>query len=497
MNDGRGPAMNNGRGPAMNDSRGEAVIPTPPDGRAFDLVVIGGGTAGIVAARTAAGFGASVLLVERDRTGGDCLWTGCVPSKALLAAAHAAAQARSAARLGVHTGEVRVDFGEVMAHVHSAVAAVEPDDSPATLEAAGVRVVIGLANFIGPDTLTVDNHQVRFRQAVIATGAQPKAPEGLAGVRTWTSETLWGMTEQPQRLLVVGGGPVGCELGQAFARLGSGVILVQRGPRLLPAEDPDAAAAVTDALRVDGVDVRLATSVTAVADGVATLADGTAVAVTDVLVAAGRAPRTEDLGLEMVGVELDERGFVFVDKTLRTTNSRIWAAGDVTAVSRFTHTAGVHGSTAASNAVLGLRRKVDDSAVPRVTFTQPEVAAVGKRHGSTVHTVNHTHTDRAIAEGDTAGFARLVLDRRGRVVGATVVGPRAGETLAELTLAVRTGAPARTLAATTHPYPTWGDAVWTGAVAQVQDRLAGPLVGAVTRGLIRVRRRWLRHEAGD
>ncbi|MEO6882212.1 MAG: FAD-dependent oxidoreductase [Mycobacteriaceae bacterium] len=502
------------------------MIPAAPDGRAFDLAVIGGGTAGIVAARTAARFGASVLLVERNRTGGDCLWTGCVPSKALLAAAHAAAAARSAARLGVHTGRVRVDFSEVMAHVHAAVAAVEPDDSPATLEAAGVRVVIGGAELTGPDTLTVDGHPVRFRQAVVATGAQPKVPDGLAGVRTWTSETLWGMTEQPKRLLVLGGGPVGCELGQAFARLGSAVTLVQRGPRLLPAEDPAAAAAVTDALRADGVDVRLATSVTGVADGsvmladgttvavtlsdgttvavtlsdgttvAVTLSDGTTVAVTDVLVAAGRTPRTSGLGLAARGVELDRRGFVVVDDTLRTTNPRIWAAGDVTAVSRFTHTAGVHGSTAASNAVLGLRRKVDDSAVPRVTFTHPEVAAVGRRHGSTVRTVAHTHTDRAIAEGDTGGFARLVLDRRGRVVGATVVGPRAGETLAELTLAVRTGVAARTLAATTHPYPTWGDAPWTAAVAQVQNSLDGPVLGRTMRGLTRLRRRRLRRDGG-
>ncbi len=453
----------------------------------WDLVVVGGGTAGIVAARTAARFGASVLLVERARTGGDCLWTGCVPSKALLAAAHAAASARASAALGVTT-RVRVDGAAVLAHVRSAIAAIAPEDAPETLEAAGVRVRSGEARFVADGVLEVDGEEVSFRQAVVATGS---APTRVAGIDGWTSETFWDVSQLPERVLVVGGGPIGCELGQALARLGSQVTLVQRGPRLLPAEDSDAAAVVTTALRADGVDVRCSTTVLRLEDGLAVLDDGTELTVDGVLVAVGRTPRTADLGLETVGVELGAGGHVVVDERLRTTNPRIWAAGDVTAVSRFTHTAGVHGSTLAANAILGLRRAVDP-VVPRVTFTQPEVAAVGSAAGHAVRTVAHHETDRAIAEGETVGFSRLVLDRRGRLVGATVVGPRAGESLAELTLAVRQGLRARDLAATTHPYPTWGDAGWNAAVADVRAGLEGRVVGRAVRVLGALRRRWLR-----
>ncbi|MEO3935620.1 FAD-dependent oxidoreductase [Dermatophilaceae bacterium Soc4.6] len=477
---------------------------TPPDGVAWDLLVVGGGTAGLVGAKTAARFGASVLLVERDRIGGDCLWTGCVPSKALLSAAHAAHDARTASRYGVRAAAVTVDFTAVMAHVRDAIMTIAPLDSPEAVRAAGAHAARGSAQLTGPHTATVDGTPVPFRQAVIATGATAVVPPipGLADAGPLTNESVFALTELPKRLLVLGGGSIGCELGQAFARLGSRVTLVEEADRLLGREDADAGVLVTQALVDDGVDVRIGAGLRAVrADGesfVAELADGSEVAVDSVLVAVGRRPRTASLGLERAGVELDERGLVRVDARLRTTSPHIWAAGDLTGHPQFTHTAGVHGSLAASNAVLGLRRRVDVALTPRVTFTQPEVAAVGvslaqaQALGLTVQTTPHTEVDRAVAEQHTAGFSRLVLDGRGRVVGATVVGPRAGESLAEAVLAARHGLKARDVAASTHAYPTHGDGLWKAALAQVQQQLASGVTGGATRALVAVRRATLR-----
>ncbi len=477
------------------------AVPQAPAGGLWDLLVVGGGTAGLVGARTAASFGASVLMVERDRPGGDCLWTGCVPSKALLAAAAAAADARSAARLGVHVDGVRVAFGEVMAHVHSSIATIEPVDSADAMRAAGVAFASGTARFTGTGSAEVDGVPVRFRQALVATGSDPAVPPipGLADADPLTSDTVWDLTERPDRLVVLGGGTIGCELGQAFARLGSTVTIVEALDRLVINEDPDAARAVAEALTRDGATVLTGTPVTAVegtADGCwdVVLADGRRVGADAVLVALGRRPDTRGLGLDAAGVATDDRGNVRVDEYLRTTNPRIWAAGDVAGHPQFTHVAGVHGSTAAANAVLGIRRAAAVTAVPRVTYTAPEVAAVGLPAGSpgtTARTLHHDEVDRAIAEGRTAGFTRLVLDRRGRVVGATVVGPRAGETLAELTLAVRRGLSARDLAGVMHPYPTWGDGPWNVAVAEVREQLASPAARRTTRALAVLRRRWL------
>jgi len=471
------------------------VVPTVVGG-VWDLLVIGGGAAGLVGARTAASFGASVLLVEGERTGGDCLWTGCVPSKALLAAASAAADARGAGRLGVHVERVRVDFAGVMAHVRAAITAIEPEDSADALRAAGVQVAHGTARFTGPATADVGGAAVRFRQALVATGSDPLLPPipGLRDASPLTSDTVWDLTGLPARLVVLGGGTIGCELGQAFARLGSSVTVVEAAGRLLGAEDADAAALVTEALRRDGATVLTGAPVTAVHGGRVVLEDGRLVPAEAILVALGRRPDTRGLDLHAAGIEVDDRGHVVVDAALRTTHPRVWAAGDVTGHPRFTHVAGVHGSTAASNAVLGLRRRAEVGAIPRVTYTSPEVAAVGVgagERGVTVRTVAHDEVDRAVAEGRTAGFARLVTDRRGRLVGATVVGPRAGETLAELTLAVRRGLRAKDLASTMHPYPTFGDGPWNAAIADVRARLAAPVTRTAIGVLSAARRRWL------
>ena len=466
----------------------------------YDLLVLGGGTAGLVGARTAAALGARVLLVERARTGGDCLWSGCVPSKSLLAAAHAAAAARGAARFGIHVDGVRVDFAAVMAHVRGAIRTIEPADSPPRLRDAGVEVHTGVVVLTGPTSALVDGQPVAFRQALVATGAEPAVPAvpGLRESGPLTSESVWDLTELPHRLVVLGGGSIGSELAQGFARLGSAVTLVEAGSRLLSREDPRASAVIERALRADGVDVRTGAGVTSVRDGVLRLADGSDVVADRVLVAAGRRPRTDGLGLAAAGVDLDDRGHVVVDGACRTSQPGIWAAGDVTGPPQFTHTAAVHASAAASNAVLGLRRQVDTTAAPRVTFTHPEVGAVGAASGHRELHWDHAELDRAVAEGETDGFTSLVLDRRGRVIGGTVVGPRAGETLGELSLAVAQGLTARALAGTTHAYPTWDDGLWNAAVADVRATLAGGLARRVTGAAVGLRRRrWDRSHRPD
>lgn len=471
----------------------------PDPDRTVDLLVIGGGTAGIVAAKTAARFGVKVLLVERDRTGGDCLWTGCVPSKALLASARAAADARDAARLGVTVGDVVIDFDAVRAHVRSSIDTIAPIDSPEALTSDGVEVVSGTARLIAANAATIGDQTIGFSQVVIATGARPTVPSipGLPTMPMSTSDTIWDLTELPKRLVVLGGGSIGCELGQAFSRLGSTVTIIESADTVLAREDPDAAQVLTESLVADGVTLVTGVSATAVDDGHVTLSDGRQVAADHILVAVGRTPNTDDLGLDLAGIDTDEHGYVTVDKHLRTTNPRAWAAGDVTGHPQFTHTAGMHGSLAASNAVLGVTRSVDAAGQPRVTFTDPEVAAVGVTTivpGLRVTTLLHEAVDRAVAEGVTRGFTKLVLDKRHRIVGATVVGPRAGETVGELLLAVRLGLRTRDLAGATHPYPTFNDGPWNAAIADVREQLDAPVARFAFRGIARLRARWVRRQ---
>jgi pyruvate/2-oxoglutarate dehydrogenase complex dihydrolipoamide dehydrogenase (E3) component len=468
------------------------------DADAYDLVVVGGGSAGLTAARTAGRFGARVLLVERDRLGGDCLWTGCVPSKALL---HVAAEVQAARRVGAYglaAVSGRADLAAVMAHVKGAIAEIEPHDSPEALRPLGIHVAHGPAVFTGPRTLTVDigvsptraepsarekeeEKEVSFRYAVIATGSAPSLVPvpGLAEESPLTSDTVWELTELPERLVVLGGGPIGCELGQAFARLGTQVTLVEALERLLPREEPQASQVVQERLEAEGVRVLAGYRAQRVADG-ALHGPGEPVPFDALLAVTGRRANTAGLGLEAAGVELDERGNVRVDERLRTSNPRVYAAGDATGRSAFTHLGGTQGAAAATDALLGVRRRIDYDAVPWVTFTDPEVARVGltagearARHGSgtRVRTLDHEHVDRAVADGRTEGFTTLVLDPRGRIIGATVVAPRAGETIAHLATAVRLGWTPSQYAKTVHPYPTYADGPWHAALMDVYGRL--------------------------
>ena len=466
----------------------------------WDLVVIGGGTAGLVASRTAASFGSRVLLIEELQLGGDCLWFGCVPSKSLIAAESAATVARRSSHLGVTATGVTVDFARVMQHVHEARTTIEPIDSAEALHRDGIEVVHGRAVFTGARTVEVDGQSIGFAQAMIATGGSPSVPElpGADAANILTSTTFWDITELPTNLVVLGGGAIGCEIAQAMARLGSTVTLVHRGERILPKEDEKAATIIAAALREDGVTLRLGRSASSFEARAVLLDDGSRLPADVVLAAIGRRSNTKSLGLEKAGVALDDKGNVRVDDKLRTTNPRIWSAGDVSGLPQFTHIAGVNGSIAASNAVLGLRRLVDSDAVPRVTFTHPEVGAVGiqpseaSEHGYKVVTIEHHDLDRAIAEAATSGFTQLVIDGKGRMFGALVVSPRAGETLGELSLAIKNGLTTSQIAGTTHAYPTFGDAVWLAAVADVGARLKQGVVAGATKLLHAVRSRRVR-----
>jgi pyruvate/2-oxoglutarate dehydrogenase complex dihydrolipoamide dehydrogenase (E3) component len=313
----------------------------------YDLVVLGGGTGGIVASLIAARVGARVALIERDRLGGDCLWTGCVPSKSLLAAAELAHRMRDADSVGLAPHEPEIDFGTVMAHVQRAIRTIEPQDSPERLRREGVHVIEGEGRFEAPGIIAAGGSWLRWRRAIVATGSSLALPpvEGLAEAAPLTTETVWQLRELPERLVVLGGGPSGCELGQAFARLGARVTVVELADRLLLKEEPRASRLIADRLCEDGIDVRVGSRATRVEPGALTVeraaGETETIPFDRILVAAGRAPRTRDLGLERVGVEVGDSGAVIVDANLRTTARSVYAVGDVTGLLPFTHVAAI------------------------------------------------------------------------------------------------------------------------------------------------------------
>lgn len=478
-----------------------------PRGRRVDLAVLGGGTAGLVAALGAAGLGARVVLVEHEATGGECLWTGCVPSKSLLAAADLAHRMRHADALGVPPANPEVDLGAVMSHVRGAQRRLAEHDDPARLRRHGVDVVHGRGRFTSPGRLHVagPDRVVRWRRALVATGSTPVVPPvpGLADADPLTTDTVWDLEGLPARLLVVGGGPVGCELGQAFARLGSRVTLTEMAPRLLPAEDPEASALLADRLTGEGVDVRVGTRLSAVdpdtAGHRATLSSesGDDVVSGDrILVATGRRPRSDDLGLETLGVATDAAGAVVTDEGLRTTGRGVFAAGDVTGEPPFTHLAAHHAGVVVGNALFGLRRRVS-ATVPRVTYTDPQVAGVGlgeaearDRWGrkAVVTTYDYADLDRAVCAGDPVGLAKLVADPRGRLVGATVVSPAAGETIAEMVAWITRNAKLSHVFQAVHPYPTFAEGPVRAAGEDLRRRWFRPRTRGLTRPVLALAR---------
>ena len=447
----------------------------------YDLVVIGAGATGLGAARGARRAGRRVALVEAERPGGDCTHYGCVPSKALLETARRVHAARCGDAYGF-SAEVNVDFRAVMERVARVVAEVEQDESPELLAREGIDLLRGWGVVTSPTTLDVDGRSSSFERLVVATGSRASVPpvDGLDRVGHLDNRTVFDLREQPEHLVVLGGGPIGVELAQAFRRLGSQVTLVEGAPTVLGREEPEAAAVVAAVLEREGV--RLLTGAEVVratrAPGggpVLELADGTTVSGSHLLVAVGRTPATDGIGLEQAGVTLD-RGRVVTDEHLQAAET-VWAAGDCTSRLQFTHVGDDQGRLAAGNAFArpgpgpGGRGTWDDSGIPWVTFTEPEIGHVGlteaqarEQHGDRVRvaTSHNSASDRGRAAADTDGFVKLVAVpgrvgglALGKLVGMTAVGPVAGELIAEGALSMRAGTVVGRLAQTVHAYPTW------------------------------------------
>ncbi len=474
----------------------------------YDLVVVGGGTGGLLSALIAAGTGARVALLERDRTGGDCLWTGCVPSKSLIAAAGLAHRMRNADSVGLTPVEPVVDLARVMDRVWAAIHTIEPQDSPERLRAAGIDVLAATGEFTGPGRILAGEDELRFRSAIVATGSRPDVPPipGLRNAEPLTSDTVWSLRELPDRLLVLGGGPIGCELAQAFGRLGSNVTLVETADELLLKEEPRARQLIAERLGAEGVDLRLGRRASQVRpaarehDGGETrnelLLDGPAgtetVPFDRVLVATGRRPRTEGLGLERVGVEVGAGGAVTVDRRLRTTGRRIFAVGDVTGLLPFTHVAAHHARVATPNALFHTRTSVSET-LPWVTFTDPEIGHVGltedearSKWGERAIIAEHDYADldRAITEGKAYGFAKLVADPHGRLIGATVAAPGGGEAIAELTAWVSRGEKIAALSRSVHAYPTLAEGPARADDEHLAARYSTPRMRAALRPVL-------------
>ena len=409
-------------------------------------------------------------MIEDQLLGGDCLVHGCVPSKALLHAAAVAHEVRHAHEWGVHATLDRVDFAQVMSRLRSIRADIAHDDSAETMAGRQVDVLFGRAEFIGPDRLTIGGRELRFKRAVIATGGRPRMPDapGLAE-HAMTNEQVFDLETLPDHLLIVGGGPIGCELGQAFRRFGAHVTIVQRGTRLLPADDPEAAEELLSSLISEGVDVCLNSEVAAVQPSgdryevTVTRADGEQRLSCDkVLVAAGRLPNTEGLGLEAAGVDYGPTG-IAVDRWQRTSNRRVYAVGDVAQGPNFTHAAYAQGATSVYSALLPFLARKPRSPMSWVTFTDPEVAHVGLKWselqalGDRVQTITlpMAHNDRARTDGASRGFGRLHVKRgTDRVLAATFVGRGAGELIGEMAVLMTAGKGLTTVLDTVHPYPT-------------------------------------------
>jgi pyruvate/2-oxoglutarate dehydrogenase complex dihydrolipoamide dehydrogenase (E3) component len=448
----------------------------------YDLVVLGAGATGLAAARAARRDGRSVALVDGAEPGGDCTHYGCVPSKTLLDVAHRVAGARGAQQWGL--GEVGdVEFGAVMRHVRDVVAQVSADESPKQLAAEGIELVSGWARFTDPLTLDVEGRAVSGSRLVVATGATATVPpvEGLADVPYLDNRSVFALDERPEHLLVLGGGAIGVELAQAFAHLGSRVTLVEGADRILGKEEPEAARVLTGVLERSGVDVRTGSQVERVSAGPELrLSDGSSVRGTHLLVAVGRTPATDGMGLADVGIAVGEHSEVVTDDYLRTSADGVFAAGDCTSPLQFTHVGDEQGRLAAGNAfargalpgALGGMTRWDDSVVPWVTFTDPEIGRVGlteqqahARYGdrARVAVVRLDELDRPRTAARTEGYLKLVVGPRplaraqalDRVVGLTAVMPAGGELAAMAAVAMRTGMIAGRLAQTISPYPTY------------------------------------------
>jgi pyruvate/2-oxoglutarate dehydrogenase complex dihydrolipoamide dehydrogenase (E3) component len=437
----------------------------------FDLVVIGGGSGGLVVAAGGSTLGAKVALVEKHKLGGDCLWYGCVPSKTLIRSASVAHEMRQAERWALEPADPHPQLARVMERVRDVIAGIEPFDSPERFRGLGVDVVFGEGRFVSPDAFEVGGRRLTAKHFVLATGSRPAVPPipGIDSVPYLTNETVFDLREPVQSLLIVGSGPIGCELAQAFRRLGSEVTVVDMASRILPREDADLADVVFRQHQGEGIRYHFDAAITRVggAAGAITLdikgKDGVEATLTGthLLLAAGRRTNVENLGLEAAGVQL-EKGRIVVDDHLRTTNSSIFAIGDVAGGAQFTHLAEHHAGVVLRQAIFRLWWTKPSAVLPWATFTDPELARVGlsedeakaKQIDHRVYRFPFDEIDRARAEGETEGFAKILTDPKGKLLGAAIVGAHAGELIAQYVLAITHGMKAKAISGTIHTYPT-------------------------------------------
>ena len=466
-----------------------------------DICILGAGSAGLSVAAGAALLGARTVLIEPGVLGGDCLNTGCVPSKALLASAKAAVAHRHAGALGLRAQAPEVDFEAVHDHVHGVIAGIAPQDSVERFEGLGVTVLRDRGRFTGPRQVAAGAATVSARRFVIATGSAPLVPPipGLDSVPYLTNETVFGLSELPRHLIVIGGGPIGCELGQAFCRLGARVTVIEQAA-ILPKDDPELVDMLRDRLRAEGLDIRegaRVTKVEALGEGIAVTVESSGaverIEGSALLLAAGRRPVVEDLGLEAAGVA-HGRGGVEVDARLRTTNPKVFAAGDVVGGYQFTHMASHHAVVVIKNALFRLPAKVETRAVPWVTYTDPELAQVGlpeaaarRAHGAIrVLRWPFAENDRARAERSTEGLVKVIASPRGRVLGASILGVQAGELIQPWTLAIAQGIKLSAMAGTIAPYPTRGEASKRAAGGFYADKISSRWTQGLVRLLLRL-----------
>jgi pyruvate/2-oxoglutarate dehydrogenase complex dihydrolipoamide dehydrogenase (E3) component len=486
------------------------VNPTPA-GR-YDLVVIGAGTGGLITALIASSLGARVALVERHLMGGDCLNVGCVPSKAVIRGAQIIHEAREAARFGMPVSDSDLgDFAEVMRRMREIRARISQEDSADRYSKEfGIDIHLGDARFEGEGRIEVEGRVLDYKKAVIATGARAMAPpvEGLEAAGYLDNETVFGLTERPRRLAVIGAGPIGCELAQSFRRLGSEVHMLERMDQILTREDPDAAKIVQDAMVREGVEMIFECNLDRV-DRVGdekrirlSWADGRTreLVVDEILVGAGRAPNVEGLGLETVGVEFDSRVGVRVDDALRTTNRRIYAVGDVCMQWKFTHAADAAAKIVVQNALFAVgplgRKRLSDLTMPWCTYTEPEIAHVGlyardaQARGLEIDTyeVSIAEANRAVTDGQEEGLVKVHV-RKGRdeIVGATIVAAHAGELITQFTLAIQHKIGLGAFTNVIYPYPTQGEAIKRAAGAYTRTRLT-PAVKRIFAAILALRR---------
>jgi pyruvate/2-oxoglutarate dehydrogenase complex dihydrolipoamide dehydrogenase (E3) component len=466
-------------------------------GRDADIAVIGAGSGGLSVAAAAASFGQKVVLFEKGEMGGDCLNFGCVPSKALLAAARQAQAMREAGPFGIAPVAPQVDFAGVRAHVQRAIAGIAPHDSQQRMERLGVTVVRAAARFVDARTLEADGRRFTARRIVIASGSRPAVPPipGLADVPHLTNETLFANDTLPSHLLVIGGGAVGLEMAQAHRRLGAQVTVIEAATPLAQ-DDPELAAVVLDQLAAEGVEVVASTAVSRVfrsAQGIGVEAGGRSFTGSHLLVATGRKPNVEELGLGAAGIAFTARG-ITVGKGLRTSNPRVYAIGDV-AGGRFTHEAGYQAGIVIRNALFGLPARAS-AAIAHVTYTAPELAQVGlteaearSAHGDAIRVLRAPFAakDRAIADGRTAGLVKVITGPRGRILGAGIVGHAAGDLIQPWVLALERRLKIGAIASSVLPYPTRGEASRRAAIGYFADFASNSLVRSVIALVSRIR----------